>query len=47
MDENKKTNRMKKKDKLTEAFVKIMNDMGVTFVDVTPKDNSNIIKKLK
>ena len=27
----------KKKNKLTEAFEKLMTDMGVTFVDVTPE----------
>ncbi len=44
MIENKKINRMKKKDKLTEAFVKIMTDMGVTFIDATPKDSGKKIK---
>ncbi len=27
----------KRKDKLTEGFEKLMNDIGVTFIDVTPK----------
>lgn len=27
----------KKNDKLTKAFEKLMLDMGVTFIDVTPK----------
>lgn len=28
-----------KPDKLTEGFMKLMTDMGATFVDVTPKKN--------
>lgn len=26
-----------KNDKLTEGFIKLMTDMGATFIDVTPK----------
>lgn len=47
MIENKKFNKMKKKDKLTEAFIKIMTDMGVTFVDVSTNDSSKKIKMSK
>ena len=39
-----------KNQKLTEAFEKLMNDMGVTFIDVTPKEKrprKNYLPKIK
>lgn len=39
-----------KNDKLTEGFIKLMTDMGATFIDVTPKkkkSGKNYLPKAK